>query len=70
MEMISVKSSNVRSIGYDEAEKLLRVNFVSGKIYKYENVSKEVHAELMSSSSVGKYLNSKIVGKYMCRSIN
>lgn len=61
MEMIGVKSSNIVSIGYEKTN--LYVNFNNGS-YVYYNVPKAVYDEMLLAPSKGKYMWSKIRGKY------
>jgi hypothetical protein len=60
MEMITVSSTNLSSVGYEEESLTLRVEFLNGTSYEYYNVPKEVFEELLNSSSKGQYLNSNI----------
>lgn len=55
-----VHSSNIRSVGYDEAARVLEVEFNNRSIYCYYSVPKEVYTEMMSASSHGKYFNGRI----------
>lgn len=64
IERIKVKSSNVSSIGYDQALKVLQIEFINGNVYQYYDVPENIHNELMYSSSKGKYLNGKIASVY------
>ncbi len=57
MERISVKSSNINSIGYDETSKILEIEFNSGWIYQYYEVPLEVYQKLMNAPSHGKYFH-------------
>jgi hypothetical protein len=57
-------SSNVHSVGYDQKARKLRVQFNSGGVYDYEDVSPETHAEFMAAPSKGKYLHQNIKGRY------
>lgn len=75
MQLIPVVSSNVKAIGWKTnvmlpcasmAKDILRVEFQSGLIYDYLNVSKSVYEELMASESKGSYINRKIKDKYTC----
>lgn len=50
-----VRSSNIRSIGYDNESRTLEVEFHSGGIYQYFNVPEAVYSGLMSASSHGSY---------------
>ena len=59
-----VKSSNILSIGYDEKERLLEIEFSNGGIYKYHEVPKEVYDRLLQAPSVGKFVWSNIRGRY------
>ena len=64
MDMIPVQSSNVESIGYDEAAQTLRVRFHSGATYEYKNVGIMEFEQLKAAPSVGSYLNRNIKGNY------
>lgn len=62
--MIPVVSSNVESIGYDEATQTLRVRFLNGSEYDYKNVPIMEFEQLNNAQSVGSYLNRNIKGNY------
>lgn len=62
IEMKSVKSSNIDSIGYSPETKTLRVAFKNGSVYTYEGVDAEKHQALMSADSVGSHFNAHIKG--------
>ncbi len=62
---IAVKSSNVRSIGYDASQQALDVEFGSGGVYRYAGVPPETHAKLMAAESVGRFVGSEIKGKFV-----
>lgn len=64
MEMIEVKSSNVRKIGYDKASSTLRVQFLGGVEYDYSTVPEEVFESLKKSPSVGQFIHANIKGRY------
>lgn len=69
MERQRVSSSNVRSIGYDEASSTLEVEFNGGGVYQYYSVPEGVHASLMRASSKGSYLNDHVKNRYRCRQV-
>lgn len=69
MERQRVSSSNVRSIGYDEASSTLEVEFNSGGVYQYYGVPESVYATLMRASSKGSYLNNHVKDRYRCRQV-
>lgn len=64
MERTQVKSSNIKSIGYDADSKTLEVEFIGGRLYQYKNVDSEKHDALMKSESVGKFYAANIKNKY------
>lgn len=69
MDHIPVQSSNVRSVGYDEARKTLEVRFHNGGLYAYYGVPKAKYQGLMAASSKGKYLNANIKNRYKYKKI-
>lgn len=60
----SVRSRNIRSIGYDDASQTLEIEFHSGGIYQYANVPKSVYDDLMHAPSHGSYFSRYIKGRY------
>jgi len=48
---------------YPESE-ILRVIFVSGLVYEYKSVPKNIYEKMRSSLSKGKFLNENIKGKF------
>lgn len=57
----AVKSSQVKSIGYDAKTNTLAVQFNGGgSVYHYKNVTAKQHAELMSSKSIGTHFGKHI----------
>ena len=64
MDRISVRSSNIRSVGYDPESSTLEVEFITGSIYQYSNVPESEYEGLMNATSKGKYLNRNIKDRY------
>jgi len=65
MERINVPdSSNITSIGYNQYNSILEVEFHNGFIYQYFDVPQNIFEELMHASSKGQFLNSIIKGQY------
>ena len=52
-----VSSSNLQSVGYDEFNNILEIEFNNNTIYQYYGVSPHIHNGLMSSSSHGAYFD-------------
>lgn len=59
-----VVSSNVEAVGYDAADKTLRVKFVTGSTYDYMKVPASVHSAMLKAASAGKFLNDEIKPNY------
>jgi hypothetical protein len=59
-----VDSSMVYAIGYNKDTRDLEVVFKSGKIWIYEDVSKDTYKELMESDSIGSFMRNEIIGCY------
>lgn len=62
MRMISVASSNIASIGYENGT--LHIRFHSGGLYAYFDVPEYLYVELMSAASKGRYFHAHIRGRY------
>jgi hypothetical protein len=56
----AVKSSNIKSVGYDATTKTLEVEFTSGGVHQYSGVSAAKHAALIKAKSVGSYFHREI----------
>ena len=69
MERQQVRSSNIRSIGYDSEQHILEVEFRNGGLYQYFEVPAEHHIGLMKAASHGRYLDRCIKGRYRYRKI-
>jgi hypothetical protein len=69
MRRASVNSSNLASIGYDEQNEILEIEFNHGGIYQYYDVPTDVHNELMNASSHGKYFIANIKDNYNFKKI-
>lgn len=59
-----VKSSNIYNIGYDAAQKLLRIIFNSGATYDYYNVPNKVWLAFKKAKSKGSFAYHNICYKY------
>ncbi len=60
MERKRINASNIRSVGYDERNRMLEVEFSNGGIYQYSGVSAEVHRRFMNAPSPGSYFHDNI----------
>jgi len=64
MDRSYVASTNVASVGYDEATETLEVEFLNGSIYQYYNVKMNIYEQMMQAGSKGKFLNTYIKNAY------
>jgi hypothetical protein len=64
MDRVPVSSTDVASIGYDLDSQTLEVEFNSGGIYQYFQVSRGTYEEFINASSKGKYLHLNIKNRY------
>lgn len=64
MDKRIVQSSNVASVGYDEASGTLEVEFVKGHIYQYFGVPQNIFDQFMEAPSKGVFLNTYIKNAY------
>ncbi|WP_277973046.1 KTSC domain-containing protein [Pantoea agglomerans] len=59
-----VFSSNIRSVGYDENDSILEIEFNNGAIYQYFDVPQNIYSDLITSDSVGGFLAKNIKGHF------
>ena len=52
-----VESSDVVSVGYDENEMLMEIEFRTGAVYIYYDVPKDFYLRFMAAESKGKFVN-------------
>jgi hypothetical protein len=62
-------SSVIHHFIYDEANRRLRVFFISGIVYDYINVPGDLYNKLRNAISKGKFLNKHIKGKYAFKKV-
>ena len=63
MNMVSVESSNLKKVGYEDNK--LFLEYGSGAIYEYADVPIKLYEELLTSESKGKFVNTCVKGKYV-----
>jgi hypothetical protein len=69
MRIATVDSTTLATVAYDEAQKLLQLEFCSRAVYLYCGVPATVHQALLGAPSKGKYFNQAIRGRFPYRSI-
>ena len=62
--MPAVESSMMSFVEYDDAHSTLVVAFLTGRVYAYADVAREVYDALLDAGSKGSYFNAMIRGAY------
>lgn len=62
-------SSQVASVGYDPAARVLEVEYKAGGIYQYEGVPPDMADALVRSDSVGGFLHRHIKDRFEHRKV-
>lgn len=70
MQRQHVSSSDIASIGHNPNLSTLEIEFLSGGVYQYHNISESIFREIMSASSHGSYFHQHIKDKYNYTKIN
>lgn len=63
-------STVIASFNYDEETSTLKIVFLSGLIYLYKDVPKNVFLQMTEAISKGTFLNRDIKGKYDFEKMN
>lgn len=69
MDMKTVNAGNLRAIGYDESNRLLRVELSGGSLVEYSGVSLETWRRLSTSSAMWSFFRDNIEENYSERRI-
>ena len=69
MCVVTVESTTLATVAYDEARELLQLEFCSRAVYLYFGVSATVHQALLAAPSKGRYFNQTIRGRFSYRPI-
>lgn len=69
MQRTPVRSSNIRSVGYDGARGLLEIEFQDGHVYQYSGLTESTFSALMRSWSKGTYFHDFIKQHYGYRRV-
>lgn len=66
MKRVYVKSSSIRTVGYDPRTQTLEIEFVGHSVYRYLRVPKEIYQALMAAESKGAFVNQIIKPYFEC----
>ncbi|HEY0015930.1 MAG TPA: KTSC domain-containing protein [Longimicrobium sp.] len=66
MDYVAVSSSNIAAIAYDDAGRVLGVQFLNGREYRYHGVGRPVYMGFLGAGSKGGYFNDFVKEAYVC----
>ncbi len=69
MNHVLVRSTNLRSVAYDEESHVLEIIFLNGGAYRYTGVPKARYDGLLSATSKGMYFDRFIKPIYAYRKV-
>lgn len=64
MERSPIRSTRLRSVGYDEDSYRMEIEFQDGDVFQYLGVPRDEYRGLMEASSPGKYFERYVEGVY------
>lgn len=70
MQRLPVESSDIVSVGYEPAAKILEVEFRGGRVYQYRDVEPGIHVQFMRADSYGTFFFAHINGRYRYEKVN
>jgi hypothetical protein len=69
MDRKKVSASSIRTVGYDERNRLLEVEFNDGRVNQYSGVSAEVHRRLISAPSIVSYFRDNVEESFTAKRV-
>ena len=69
MDRKNVSSSSIRSVGFDERNRVLEVEFNDGRVNQYSGVSAEIHRRLISAPSIVSYFRDNIEESFTAKRV-
>ena len=64
MDRIALESEALSSVGYDAAERVLEIEFNSGRVYQYFDVPPHEVERLLRARSRGHYFSERVRDRY------
>ena len=69
MDRKNVGSSSIRSVGFDERNRVLEVEFNDGRINQYSGVSAEIHRRLIGAPSIVSYFRDNVEESFTAKRV-
>lgn len=70
VDLQTIKSTNLAAVGYDKHSQTLRILFLAGVTYDYEQVPQGLYAALMAAQSKGEFFREYIKEHYRFTKVN
>jgi hypothetical protein len=71
MDRDPVDSTQLKSVGYDQKNRVLEIEYLNGgNVVRYYSVSPQKFKALMSADSKGGFVSDKIKGSHRFREVN
>ncbi len=67
MRRVQLVSSMIASAGYDALARVLEIEFLSGAVYQYADVSADLYEALLTAPSHGRLFHTRIRSVFRCR---
>lgn len=64
-----VLSTEIEWIGYEQGDRMLQVEFLSGSVYQYRDVPEYVYEGFMRAPSHGRFFEDRIKGRFKYRKL-
>lgn len=64
MRRAPVRSSSIKSLGFDPRTHVLDIEFAGGAVYRYSGVPASVYARALAAESKGRFVNAHIRERY------
>jgi len=64
--VIPIDSTAIARVGYDDARRVLSIEYRNGRTYDYFDVPAAVYMDLLSAASAGEFINLEIKPNYDC----
>ena len=64
MHRRAVNSSVLQTLGYDDHDNVLEVEFHTGRVYQYFGVPPAIYNDLLHAPSLGEFFNRQIRNEY------
>ena len=69
MQKQHVQSSNINSVGYNDYNQIMEIEFNLGSMYQYYDVPKHIYKSFIVTDSKGKYFHQHIKNCYKFKKI-